>query len=218
MKTIFNVGKLHETSYYSEIIKNIGNFDIYEERLTGAKIFKNEKCQIIFNCYGAFLAWDVLNSIKPKDKLILVGAFGSISKDVKIGDVLIPTEIETNLLEMFLNKEIVENKSSLTQKLEEILKEKKIKYLRGKLGTVAGIFDPLGNHKLSKAKGCLGVECEAATVLRWCEINNVEATAILYCSDDTERSAHVKDEVMSNIGMNMRKKLNMISYELIAKI
>lgn len=216
-RTILNVGKLGETSYRLSIKKFLKDFEYFEENLTGVKVIRKDDFCFIYDCYGSSLSWDALNSLKPRGKLIVIGAVGALTNNIEFSDIIVPKKIHTGYLSEELGKMYVTPDPQLTNSLIKELEAAKIKFHVIDIGTTFGIFDPPNgiSHNDFKNMGYEVVECESATIFRWCELNDVQVSGIFTCSDTPKVPVELDNEQLSKIYNSKKLKLTQIALRVL---
>lgn len=164
--------------------------------------------------------------------LIFVGSAGSLDKNIKIGDIVIPQYsicgdgasryLNPNFEDEFLKKEYPSKE--MTDDLIEILESKKIKYYHVPNFSVDNIFVQFYHIDKILEFGSKTIEMETANLFKCCEIMNMNVTALFCISDNTilNRSLYsgrtdedneyrhkVRFEVLPNIITDLFKKENL---------
>ena len=125
--------------------------------------------------------------------LVFVGSAGSLDKDIKIGDIVIPEYsicgdgasryLNPNLEDEFLKKEYPSKE--LTDDLIYVLDSKEIKYHRVPNFSVDNIFAQFIHIDTILDLGSKTIEMETANVFKCGEILDLNVTAVFCVSDNT---------------------------------
>lgn len=160
--------------------------------------------------------------------IVFIGSAGSLDKNVKIGDVVIPKYsicgdgasryLNKNLEDEFLKKEYPTKE--ITSDLLGLLKKVNIKYEYVPNFSVDTIFAQFNHIDKIIELGTKTIEMETASLFKCCEIMNINVTAIFCISDNTilnksllsgrtiednERRQKTKNEIIPKIVINLLK-------------
>lgn len=134
----------------------------------------------------------LLGATKCKN-LIFLGSAGSLDKEIKIGDIVIPMYsicgdgasryLNKNLEDEFLKKEYPTKK--FTDNLKEILEKENIKYHYMPNFSVDTIFAQYYHIDKILNLGAHTIEMETANLFKCNELLNINVTAIFCISDNT---------------------------------
>lgn len=195
---------------YDEILENVviapwWNHDIFDN--LGFKVVqKNEK---VFNFYsdeisfsyielkriGAPSVMDFVLSLGVTNckNLVFLGSVGSLDKNIKIGDIVIPKYsicgdgasryLNKNLEDDFLKKMYPSEK--FTEKLIKIIKEKNMKYYHVPNFSIDTVFAQFIHIDKILELGAKTIEMETANLFKCNELLNINVTALFCVSDNT---------------------------------
>jgi len=119
-------------------------------------------------------------------KFIFFGSCGTLSKDIKEGHFILPSEAyrdEGTSYHYLPVSDFIE--VSTVNKLADIFDKNNIKYIKTKTWTTDAMFkETVNKMKDRKDAGCLVVEMECASIMAVSKVRKVETYQFLY-SDDT---------------------------------
>ena len=165
----------------------------------------------------------LLLSFTKCKRIIFVGSIGSISNDVNIGDLIIPStsvsgESFSSYMYETINKDSLHKEYHPTKELYDAttkyLKNGNIDYKDIKIysvDTIAGHFAHI-NAKLDL--GCKAIEMETSALFSACQVAEKECVALLVVSDNTVQN---KSLISGRTDGDM-KKYQHIRYNIIPKI
>ncbi|MEM5772880.1 MAG: hypothetical protein QXL86_01485 [Candidatus Aenigmatarchaeota archaeon] len=188
--------------------------------------FKKIDVRITYPHYGPTSVRDTLKSTEPHEVLIVIGACGSLTNEISVGDYILSTYVHTSYLKPKLgNREIVTPDENLLKIAEEVFNSKSIKYHKIPTGTAYAINDEdtdLENytHKIYDKSNIKVIECESAEALYYGEKYEIPAMAMFYVSDNPEFKLTNKINVemerkRKTICRKAIKELNMLGLEIL---
>lgn len=195
---------------YTEILENVviapwWSHDIFNEMdfeivQTSEKVYNFYSDEISFSYIelkriGAPAVMDFILSLgvtKCKN-LIFLGSAGSLDKDIKIGDIVVPKYsicgdgasryLNNNLEDEFLKKEYPSEK--FTNKLISVLNEKNINYHHVPNYSVDTVFAQFYHIDKVLDLGAKTIEMETAVLFKCNELLKINVTALFCISDNT---------------------------------
>lgn len=154
--------------------------------------------------------------------LVFIGSTGSLDKDIKIGDIVIPEYsicgdgasryLNKNLEDEFLKKEYPSKE--ITNKLINILKKENIKYHYVPNFSVDNIFAQFLHIDKILELGAKTIEMETANLFKCNEVLNINVTAIFCVSDNTV----LNKSLYSGRTKEENEYRHKVRYEVIPKI
>lgn len=224
---------------YENILENVVIAPWWKHEMFDSLGFKMEKMNNnVYNYYGdniSFSFVEVRNMGAPAvmdyilalgvtkcKNLVLVGSTGSLDKNIKIGDLVIPEySICGDGASRYLNKDLEDElfkkeypSKEITNKLIDILKENNIKYHYVPNFCVDNIFAQFLHIDKILELGAKTIEMETANLFKCGEIMDINVTAIFCVSDNTVLNKSVYSGRTEEEHIHRRK----IRYEVIPKI
>ena len=155
-------------------------------------------------------------------KLVFVGSTGSLDKNIKIGDIVIPEYsicgdgasryLNINLEDELFKKEYPSK--DFTNRLIDLLKEEKINYHYVPNFSVDNIFTQFYHIDKILETGAKTIEMETANLFKCAEIMNMNVTAIFCVSDNTV----LNKSVFSGRTKEEQEYRHNVRYKVITKI
>ncbi len=146
--------------------------------------------------YGAALLESLI--VKGAGKIIIFGWCGSISKEIKTGDILIPDAAisdegtSRNYVESGNDLSFISPNPSFKNFLINELVKKNIKYKRGNVWTTDAIYRETPEKvNFFKDKGAIAVEMECSALFAVAEYRKKDIAAILVVSDEVRDSGWI---------------------------
>ena len=144
-------------------------------------------------------------------KFIICGGAGALTKDTKVGEIIIPISAirdeGTSYHYLEPSREIECHKETV-EIVVSCLKQMGIPFTTGKTWTSDAIYrETLDMIELRRNEGCITVEMEAAAFFAVSQYYNIPLAQLLYAGDD------VSGEVWDSRNWNMQKN---IRYNLIS--
>ena len=245
----------------NDIISNVGYENILEDVVIApwwshtifngfnVRVEQNQKNNIIYNIYGdnfqfTFLelkaagAPQMIEDILPLGltnckRILFIGSAGSLTKELKIGDLVIPNYslcgdgasryLNPNLEDEFLKKEYPNG--NLTANLKQTMDKINIDYKSTINFSIDTIFAQFPHIDFIKELGAQTIEMETACFFKCCNILNLESSAIFIISDEilTEKSLfsgrseedkkhrhYIRNNVLPNIIIKLFSKTNIL--------
>lgn len=165
----------------------------------------------------------LLLSFTKCKRIIFVGSVGSISNDVNIGDLIIPStsvsgEAFSSYMYETINKESLHKEYHPTRELYETttnyLNDENIDYKDIKVYSVDTIAGQFAHIDEILGLGCKAIEMETSALFSACLVAEKECVALLAVSDNTVQK---KSLISGRTDEDMRKYHHM-RYEVIPKI
>ena len=178
-----------------DMFDNIG----FEIEQLGEKIYNFYNDEISFTFIelkriGAPAIMDFILSlgVTKCEKLIFLGSAGSLDKNIKIGDIVVPTYsicgdgasryLNKNLEDEFLKEEYPSEK--ITNKLIEVLENNNIIFHHVPNFSIDTVFAQLYHIDKIRDHNVKTIEMETALVFKCANIMNIDATALFCISDN----------------------------------
>ncbi len=153
-------------------------------------------------------------------KIMVCGSCGVLDREIVVGHLIIPISAvrdEGTSYHYIKPSREIEMDSRIVEKIEKILKEHNVSYIKGKTWTTDAFFRETPNKvQLRKEEGCIVVEMETSAYLAVAKYNNIDFGQILYAGDNLDgdmwdkRDWHDKTEV--------RKYLLQLAIEICLKL
>lgn len=194
MDVIVNFGDPHK-DFEPIADELLGEYDISYVPITNCRKFCGDELQIVDASYGRAMVLDTLHGLfnaedlSRSDRVLFLGSMGGLTKDILLGDLVVPVEVYSNVLsnkyEPFTSgQKIFPDQGLVSRIMEEVEGVKAYKH-----GSVLGVFDPTTDHKTYTTTlydgEVVGVDCsETYTGLDFCLHRGIRGAALLYCSDD----------------------------------
>lgn len=122
------------------------------------------------------------------ERIIAVGGAGALNEDIKLGDIVLPTEAirdEGTSYHYLKAGEAATTSEALRNGIAELLDEREISYRTGKVWTTDAIFRETRNRvDRRRSEGALLVEMECASFCAVAQFRGIEFAQILYGADD----------------------------------
>lgn len=192
----------------------------------------------VFNLYGEKLSFSYIElngigspaiidfilslGITKCKNLIFLGSAGSLDKNIKIGDIVIPKYsicgdgasryLNKNLKDEFLKEEYPTE--TITSDLINILKQKNIKYHYVPNFSTDAIFAQFYHVDKILELGAKTIEMETANLFKCCVIMDINVTALFCISDNTVS----KKSLYSGRTAEENKHRHKVRYEIVPKI
>ncbi len=147
-----------------------------------------------------------VNNVK---NIIVFGTCGSICKDAKIGDVIVPTSAisEEGTSKLYSSMPKYQPSSHLLKHIQGYLKKEKIPFSEGKIWTTdAPYMETTKKVAYHRDKGAIGVDMELSALFAVCNLKKINIAGVLIVSDELH-SAVWKTGFKSRILKNMYKKV-----------
>ena len=154
--------------------------------------------------------------------LVFLGSAGSLDKDIKIGDIVIPEYsicgdgasryLNKNLEDEFLKKQYPSKE--LTNKLINVLKDEKLDYHYVPNFSIDTVFAQFCHIDKIIEYGPKVIEMETACVFKSCNMTGINATAIFCISDNTI----VNKSLFSGRTEEDKARRYKVRYEIIPKL
>jgi uridine phosphorylase len=150
--------------------------------------YKGERICLVQAFVGAPLAAGHIEEITALGctKFIACGSCG-VLEDMAVGHLIIPTSAvrdEGTSYHYIEPSREIEACPVIVSKIEEVLKEQNIPYVKGKTWTTDAIYrETVDKIKLRREEGCITVEMEAAAYIAVSKFLGVEFGQILYAGD-----------------------------------
>lgn len=174
-------GELKQVAYLASEALDI---PIYETE------YKGKRVCLVVGCLGAAGAAYELEQLIALGckKFIVCGGAGVLQKDISVGNIIIPyTAVRDEGLSYHYiepSREISCRKETV-KKIEFILQQENIPYIKGKTWTTDAIFrETQDKIALRVSEGCLTVEMESAALFAVSQFRNVELGQLIYGGDD----------------------------------
>lgn len=165
----------------------------------------------------------LLLSFTKCKRIIFIGSVGSISNDINIGDLVIPStsisgEAFSSYMYETINKESLHKEYHPTKTLYDrttnYLKNENIDYKDIKVYSVDTIIGQFSHIDEIINKDCKAIEMETSALFSSCKVSEKECVALLAVSDNTiENKSLVSGRTNDDI-----KKYHQTRYEVIPKI
>ena len=224
---------------YDNILENVVIAPWWKHEMFEYLNFKIEKVSdTVFNIYkdnisfsfvevklmGASMVMDYILplGITKCKNLVFIGSTGSLDKDIKIGDIVIPKYsicgdgasryLNKNLEDEFLKKEYPSKE--ITNKLINILKKENIKYHYVPNFSVDNIFSQFYHIDKILELGAKTIEMETANLFKCNEVLNINVTALFCVSDNTV----LNKSLYSGRTKEENEYRHKVRYEVIPKI
>lgn len=189
-------------------------------------IGKYNNINVAYACiYGPSLASELVHafSVLGIKAVIQLGSFGALQKGMKIGDFLIPTFSEKfEGAANFYIKGKADSSKQLNKILEKICKEKKLRYHKGKMLSVAAMLAETKQMiRRWNKKSYLGVDLETATTFAVAKHFNVKRCALLRMIDNVAEGKHVESPLTLEEKIQKEKSIKELvntPFELIKKL
>ena len=165
----------------------------------------------------------LLLSFAKCKRIIFVGSVGSISNDVNIGDLIIPStsvsgEAFSSCMQERINKDSLHKEYHPTKKLYDTttnyLKKENIVYKDIKVYSVDTIAGQFAHIDEILDLGCKAIEMETSALYSACQVAEKECVALLVVSDNTVQN---KSLISGRTDEDM-KKYHHIRYSIIPNI
>lgn len=224
---------------YEKILENVVIAPWWKHDMFEYLDFKIEKVSdIVFNIYkdnisfsfievrlmGAPMVMDFILSLgvtKCKN-LVFIGSTGSLDKDIKIGDIVVPKYsicgdgasryLNKNLEDEFLKKEYPSK--DITNNLISILEKENINYHYVPNFSVDNIFAQFFHIDKILELGAKTIEMETANLFKCNEVLNINVTALFCVSDNTV----LNKSLYSGRTKEENEYRHKVRYEVIPKI
>ena len=199
-----------KTQGYDKILENVVIAPWWGHEMFDSLNYKCEKTSDkVYNYYGdkvsfsfievklmgAPLVMDYILSLGVTNckNLLFIGSTGSLDKDIKIGDLVIPEYsicgdgasryLNDNLEDELFKREYPSKE--ITDELKDLLKDKKIKYHFVPNFSVDNIFAQFYHMDKILELGAKTIEMETANLFKCGEIMDINVTALFCISDNT---------------------------------
>lgn len=179
----------------------LGRWSRDDLKITGVEIYQNDDLILTSAAYGAGMTLDLLTELKNEGLLergnavMFVGSMGSFNEEqITLGDVVIPNPSACAYYGfdgLWLRQD-----EPLLVSIEKALAENGVAYHEYKHGSSFAVFDPHTDHQTYTSSlypnDVIGVDCgEVFLGLHFAKINEMQAAAMLYCSDSP--TTHIAD-------------------------
>ena len=130
----------------------------------------------------------------PNDELVLVGSMGSLSKDIVLGNVVLPNPC--GCAYYGFDGVWLQQDQHLLNRLKEVCADRNIQVSDYKHGRSFAVFDPHTDHVTYQSSlypaDVKGVDCgEVFIGIQFAARQGMKVAAVLYCSDSPE--VHIAD-------------------------
>ena len=168
---------------------------------------------------GASVTLEELHAMGCK-KFIICGAAGALTKDSKVGEIIIPVSAVrdegTSYHYLEPSREIECHKETV-EIVVSCLKQMGVPFTTGKTWTSDAIYRETPDMiELRRNEGCITVEMEAAAFFAVSQYYNIPLAQLLYAGDDV--SGEVWDSRNWNMQKNIRYNLISTAIELVKKL
>ncbi len=168
---------------------------------------------------GAAVTLEELHAMGCK-KFIICGGAGALTKDSKVGEIIIPTSAVrdegTSYHYLEPSREIECHKETL-ETVISCLKQMEIPFTTGKTWTNDAIYRETPDMiEIRRNEGCITVEMEAAAFFAVSQYYHIPLAQLLYAGDDV--SGEVWDSRNWNMQKNIRYHLISTAVEIIKKL
>lgn len=120
-------------------------------------------------------------------KFVAFGTCGRLNEDIAQNSIILPASAyreEGTSYHYLPDEDEIEVDKSTLKISEQIFKEHKFTYEKGKIWTTDAVYrETLGKIKLMQERGCLGVEMELSALLALAKYRNVKFTEFLIAED-----------------------------------
>lgn len=183
---IENLEKNGKIKKVEELNSTLGKHNIYEFKYNGMPIN-------VFNPgLGGPMAAGFLEELIALGgkKFIACGGAGVLDSNIKMGQLILPTEAvreEGTSYHYIEHDKNIKTNEGMLKIVEKVLKQNKINYIKGKIWTTDAIYRET-SKKISnkKTEGCIAVEMEFASMLAVSLFRNVYFAQILYGGDNMD--------------------------------
>lgn len=143
------------------------------------------------------------------DQIIRIGTTGALTENINLYDVIIVDESYSKSsfakVQSDLDDEIMTSNLNLTNEIELIAKDLKIKYHRGRIYTSDVLFENMDIDDLYINKKCLSAEMEAFALFHTANILNKKAACVLTVSNNLKTGDDTSIEERERSFNNMVK-------------
>ena len=177
----------------------LGSYSRDDLKITGVETYQNDDLILTSAAYGAGMTLDLLCELKGLgalgDAVIFVGSMGSFNEEeITLGDVVIPNPSGCAYYGfdgLWLRQDV-----HLLAAVERALAESGVAFREYKHGSSFAVFDPHTDHQTYTSSlypnDVIGVDCgEVFLGLHFAKNNEMQAAAMLYCSDSP--TTHITD-------------------------
>jgi len=224
---------------YDRILENVVIAPWWSHDIFEGEDFKVEQInEKIFNFYGDKTSFSyielkgvgaptIMDNVLPLGitkckNLIFIGSCGSLNKDIKIGDIIVPKcsicgdgasrYLNKNLEDEFLKKEYPSKE--ITDSMIKVLNEERIKYHYVLNFSVDTIFAQFYHIDKILESGSKTIEMETACLFKCGNLLDINITSLLCVSDNTILNKSLYSGRDKNDSENKRKS----KYKIIPKI
>jgi len=149
-----------------------------------------ENVSFIQGSYGAPASVDVLETVLELGvkRIVVVGFCGGIGKEVQVGELIVPNEIEreegTSYHYLEPDQKCSPNMELLEKIYPYIMQSSSFKIHKGKtISTDAPYRETINKERSWQNNGILGVDMESSAILSVCQYYKIPAVSILMVSD-----------------------------------
>jgi purine-nucleoside phosphorylase len=179
----------------------LGSYSREDLKITGVEIYQKNNLILTSAAYGAGMTLDLLHELKNEGLLergnavIFVGSMGSFNEEeISLGDVVIPNP--SGCAYYGFDGLWLHQDANMLASVEKALAESGKAYREYKHGSSFAVFDPHTDHQTYTSSlypnDVIGVDCgEVFLGLHFAKINEMQAAAMLYCSDSP--TTHIED-------------------------
>jgi hypothetical protein len=200
MKVIVNFGNPRKemTAVADSVLGRCSREDL---KITGVEIYQKNNLILTSAAYGAGMTRDLLCELKikgllePGNAVMFVGSMGSFKEEeITLGDVVIPNP--SGCAYYGFDGLWLRQDEHLLASVERTLAESGVAFREYKHGSSFAVFDPHTDHQTYTSSlypnDVIGVDCgEVFLGLHFAKINEMQAAAMLYCSDSP--TTHIAD-------------------------